>query len=368
MTSTRVRVFISLQSRLSSHFLSRVSSFCSKASTTIDKANETTEQASLQERSTSYSSKIHLSPLLGDSRPHFDGYNIELVDDDAWRVSSSLVHAWRGLDREKEAKSVIEAFGEQFDDVKSLQGNPDFDEIDNMRIRGNLFYKLDRDSKEFEEYSFDFHRKSSWRRKDDPKGNEKKESSKKNESSKESKRKENPSCNSAFDVEKLPRIAKDPKVYTLVSNMDSSGGAEKKKIRTPTFNQLTGPYHEPFCLDIYISKASVRACVIHRVTSKVVAVAHSISKDFKFDLASTKNAAACAAVGGILAQRALADDIHDVVYTPRKGERLEGKLQIVLQAIIDNGINVKVKLKQRKPSKARFPSIGLKLDAGLAVQ
>jgi large subunit ribosomal protein L18 len=107
MTSTRVKVFISLQSRLSSHFLSRVSTFCSKASTTIDKANETTEQASLQERLTSYSSKIHLSPLLGDSSPHLDGYNFELVDDDAWQVSSSLVHAWRGLDREKEAKSVI---------------------------------------------------------------------------------------------------------------------------------------------------------------------------------------------------------------------------------------------------------------------
>ncbi|KAJ6351246.1 hypothetical protein OIU78_007212 [Salix suchowensis] len=313
MPLTRFRGFISLQARLSSHFLSRVSSFCSKPSTTTDKANEKTEKAPLQKESPSYSSKIHLPPLLSDSMPHLDGYNIELVDDDAWRVSSGLVHAWRGLDSEKEAKPVIEAFDEQFDDVESLHG------------------------------------KNSWRRKDDPKGNEKKESSKKNDNSKESKKKENPSCNSAFDIEKLPRIAKDPKVYTLISNMDSSGGAERKNIRTPTFNQLTGPYHEPFCLDIYISKASVRACVIHRVTSKVVAVAHSISKDFKFDLASTKNGAACAAVGGILAQRALADDIHDVVYTPRKGERLEGKLQIVLQAIIDNGINVKVKLKQRNP-------------------
>ncbi|PQQ06025.1 uncharacterized protein Pyn_01652 [Prunus yedoensis var. nudiflora] len=73
----------------------------------------------------------------------------------------------------------------------------------------------------------------------------------------------------------------------------------------------------------------------------------------KFDLGSTRNATACAAVGAVLAQRALADDIHDVIYTPRKGERLEGKLQIVLQSVIDNGINVKVKLKQitrKKPS------------------
>ena len=85
------------------------------------------------------------------------------------------------------------------------------------------------------------------------------------------------------------------------------------------------------------------------MTSKVVAVAHSISKDMKFDLASTRNVNACGAVGAVLAQRALADDIHDVVYTPRKGDRLEGKLQIVLQSIIDNGVNVKVKLKQKRP-------------------
>ncbi|KVI01688.1 Ribosomal protein L18/L5 [Cynara cardunculus var. scolymus] len=102
------------------------------------------------------------------------------------------------------------------------------------------------------------------------------------------------------------------------------------------------PYHEPFCLDIYISKASIRACIVHRATSKVVAVAHSISKDMKFDLGSTRNAAACAAVGKVLAQRALADDIHNVVYTPRKGEKLEGKLQIVLQFVINDGVRVKL--------------------------
>ncbi|KAE8714584.1 hypothetical protein F3Y22_tig00110195pilonHSYRG00218 [Hibiscus syriacus] len=71
----------------------------------------------------------------------------------------------------------------------------------------------------------------------------------------------------------------------------------------------------------------------------------------KFDLGSTRNASACAAMGSILAQRALDDDIHDVVYTPRKGDRIEGKLHIDLQSIIDNGINVKAKLKQRRPKK-----------------
>ncbi|KAG4972763.1 hypothetical protein JHK87_029584 [Glycine soja] len=148
---------------------------------------------------------------------------------------------------------------------------------------------------------------------------------------------------------KLPKVDELTRSKSVVPRVDdiNDGSTVNKRQRTPTFNQLTGPYHEPFCLDIFISKASVRACVVHRVTSKVVAVAHSISKDFKFDLASTKNKTTCAAVGAILAQRALADDIHDIVYTPRKGERVEGKLQIVLQSIIDNGINVKVKIKQR---------------------
>ncbi|KAG2375481.1 uncharacterized protein HKW66_Vig0163650 [Vigna angularis] len=148
---------------------------------------------------------------------------------------------------------------------------------------------------------------------------------------------------------KVPRVDELARRKSAVPRVDeiNDGLSVNKRQRTPTFNQLTGPYHEPFCLDIFISKASVRACVVHRVTSKVVSVAHSISKDIKFDLASTKNKTTCAAVGAILAQRALGDDIHDVIYTPRKGERVEGKLQIVLQSIIDNGINVKVKIKQR---------------------
>ncbi|KDP40177.1 hypothetical protein JCGZ_02175 [Jatropha curcas] len=337
---------------LSSHFLLKVCTFRSKATAVVDNTDSSATKASVDKRqsaSTNNSSKIHVPPLFSEERPHLDGYDIELVDNDTWQVSSGLAHVWRGLDKEMGLESYTEAFDEQVDDVASLQDDSDFDEIDNMRIRGNLFYKLDRDSKEFEEYRFDFHRKNSSKRKDNTKGKEKEESAK-NNNCKENKRNRNPSHSSAFEVEKCSQIVKIGRVYDLLlDNMVGSSGIEKKKVRTPTFNQLTAPYHEPFCLDIYISKASVRACIIHRVTSKVVAVAHSISKDIKFDLRSTRNAAACTTVGAILAQRALADDIHDVIYTPRKGERLEGKLQIVLQSIIDNGINVKVKLKQRKP-------------------
>ncbi|KAJ0092876.1 hypothetical protein Patl1_25365 [Pistacia atlantica] len=341
------------------HFLTKVSSFCSRAPRNIDKENES------KTTSTHYSSRIRLSPLFSDRTPHSDGYDIELVDDDTWQVSAGLAHAWRGLDDDMKAKPFVNAMD---DDSTSFEDDTDFDEIDNLRIRGDLFYKLDKDSKEFEEYSFDFHRRKSSKIRKDEKESEKKEASKGKSDLKERKTKVASERENHVGAEKSKMkmnqrqdFASGGKelykgvVNERLSNMESCY-VDKKKVRTPTFNQLTAPYHEPFCLDIYISKASVRACIVHRVTSKVVAVAHSISKDMKFDLGSTRNATACAAVGGILAQRALADDIHDVVYTPRKGERLEGKLQIVLQAILDNGVNVRVKLKQRKAKKVGYPS------------
>ena len=108
-----------------------------------------------------------------DDNPRGVGNDIELMDNDTWQVKSGLTHLWQGsLERElKEMHSTTEAdfFDEQVNDVASLQGDSNFDEIDSMRIRGNLFYKLDKNSKEFEEYSFDFHRKKCSKKNDNPK-------------------------------------------------------------------------------------------------------------------------------------------------------------------------------------------------------
>ncbi|KAL6970423.1 hypothetical protein U1Q18_030123 [Sarracenia purpurea var. burkii] len=358
---------------VNSHSLSRVLVFSSTASTFLDHENEATTQSSSvsYKRITSGNdcSRLHLSPLLSHGRANFEGCRIELVDEEAWRVSSGLVEAWRGTNRTLERKSLVT---EEVNEVvgSSLPGKEDpyFDDIEEMRIRGNLFYKLDRDSKEFEEYNFDFHRKKSSKNKNDWKETSKnkisngklasraeKSSTTVKEEKKEIKRREIPNHNLASGSGLL-KLVKNEALTSSHHEMGSS--CVGKKVRTPTFNQVTAPYHEPFCLDIYVSKGSVRACVIHRATSKVVVVAHSISKDMKFDLTSTKNAAACAAVGEVLAQRALADDIHNVVYTPRKGEKLDGKLQIVLQSIIDNGVIVKVKIKQGRVRKTGPSPIG----------
>ncbi|XP_020585396.1 uncharacterized protein LOC110028038 isoform X2 [Phalaenopsis equestris] len=215
----------------------------------------------------------------------------------------------------------------------------DFDEIEDLKMQKKLFYKLDRGSKEYEESNFTFHKKkSSKKRLEKLRKTKMVERCKKSENSsaKPQKKSENSSSK--------PLVCE---VHNEVTSVD-------KKVRTPTFNQLTDPYHLPFCLDIFVTKGSVRASVIHRVTSKVVVVAHSISKDMKFDLTHKKDATACAAVGETLAQRAKEDDIHNVVYTPRKGDKIEGKLQIVLQSIIDHGVDVKVKLKQKKAIKVLF--------------
>lgn len=130
--------------------------------------------------------------------------------------------------------------------------------------------------------------------------------------------------------------------------VDTDDIVEVKRDRVPTFNQMTDLYHHPFCLDIHVSKGSVRACFVHRVTSRVVSVAHSISKDMKFDLSSRKGIKACVAVGALLVKRAIEDDIHNAIYTPTKGDKIEGKIEVVLRGIIENGVDVKVKLKQRR--------------------
>ncbi|KAL6526551.1 hypothetical protein OROGR_015641 [Orobanche gracilis] len=314
----------------------------------------------VHDRGQSITDRLHLSPLFSESGiDDMKDCKIEVVDDATWHVSSGLADAWRGNNEGRRSKTSSSSLDRDYDDdggsgsggddnvmvcsVVSNKNDPDFDEIEDMRVHGNLFYKLDKDSKEYEEYKFDFHGRKSAR------------NEKNRKEIKENRKKENPKRKDM--PREIKKTNKERKTGLLLENhkdkhlilrfYETGDSCVEKKQRSPTFNQLTAPYHEPFCLDIYVSKGSVRASIIHRATSNVVAVSHSISKDMKFDLGSTKNRSACGAVGKVLAQRALEDDIHNVVYTPRKGDKLEGKLRIVLKAVIDGGVDVKVKLKQK---------------------
>ncbi|KAG9442905.1 hypothetical protein H6P81_018759 [Aristolochia fimbriata] len=292
-----------------------------------------TDEDKLKTISTSnhHASRTCISSVLPFNTDCPQDFKIDLVDPDLWRVSSVLTEAWK--EKERPLKTLdLGACGKEKEDDHIMEEDPDIDDIEDMRLKGNLFYKLEKNSKEFEEYNFSFRRKTSSRNK---------EKSSQMKAKKEEPKTEKPQTNRENCKNCAASVRMNDNVLTET----------KKKLRVPTYNQLTGPYHEPFCLDIYISKSSIRACIVHRVTSKVVAVAHSISKDMKFDLISTKDSSACVMVGGVLAQRAIEDDIYNVIYTPRKGEDIEGKLKIVLQSIVDGGIDVKLKIKRRKHAK-----------------
>ncbi|KAL6883764.1 hypothetical protein ACP4OV_011178 [Aristida adscensionis] len=271
------------------------------------------------------------SSPCSDSAPLGSGFRIDVIDSDIWPTPLGF--------------SSEPAHPDGFEQREDGELHDSDDEIDDMRHHKKLFYKLDRGSKEFEENNVTLR---CIRKRD--------RANAKNPKEKECKKVE-PAKSISTDVPKL-------KVKRAVSE---DVMVDEKRERVPTFNQLTDPYHHPFCLDIHVTKGSVRACFVHRVTSKVVAVAHSISKDMKFDLGSKKGKGmkACTAVGAVLAKRAIEDDIHNAVYTPRKGDRIEGKIEVVLRAIIENGVDVKVKLKQRKPIKSkrsRCPVISAELS------
>lgn len=337
----------------------------SKSRPSIDKGDRNSYHSTLVDNEDglrNHLGGIYCLPLLSQDQPKLDSHEIEVVDLDTWSISSGLAC----VSKSKQKESQLRLTGLEEVDVglsnnfKQVEDDPDIDEIEDMRIHGNLFYKIEKSSMEFEEYKFDFHGKKQKSNTNDE-GESKKESLKydlSQDSQKSLKGKvSQPAISTKLDIKdgylvNKERLAKSIKNKYVVCTQDLDGSSAEKKLRSPTFNQLTGPYHEPFCLDIYVSNGSIRACIVHRVTSNVVVVAHSISKDMKFDLGSTKSRVAAATVGTVLAQRALADDIHNVIYIPRKGDKLEGKLQVVLQSIINNGVNVKVKLKQKHPSKA----------------
>ncbi|PKI63596.1 hypothetical protein CRG98_015979, partial [Punica granatum] len=156
--------------------------FCSRASVSLNEGIGKSEPGSPCDgpRKGNWSfagTHLNLSPFFQGTEPPSGCYSIEVVDAEAWRVSAGLSQAWHGnTTGNSDGGNFIESVEEPAGHNETLSneggGGPDldFDEIDNMRIRGSLFYKLDRASKEFEEYKFDFHRKKSPKHKEDPKG------------------------------------------------------------------------------------------------------------------------------------------------------------------------------------------------------
>eukprot|EP00850_Spirogloea_muscicola_P002559 SM000010S04197 [mRNA] locus=s10:92744:92986:- [translate_table: standard] len=77
---------------------------------------------------------------------------------------------------------------------------------------------------------------------------------------------------------------------------------------------------------------------MHRVTSRVVAVATTSARDLRASLPALADAAAARTVGALLAERAKAADVYAVAFELRRGDKYEGPLAAVVDALVENGI------------------------------
>ncbi|KAJ0024976.1 hypothetical protein Pint_07666 [Pistacia integerrima] len=117
-----------------------------------------------------------------------------------------------------------------------------------------------------------------------------------------------------------------------------SRGELEKRPNRKSWKQRTDMYMRPFLLNVFFSKKFIHAKVMHRATSKVISVATTNSKDLRNTLPSLTDHNACRIIGKLIAERSKDADVYAIAYEPRKDERIEGKLGIVLDTIKENGI------------------------------
>lgn len=117
-----------------------------------------------------------------------------------------------------------------------------------------------------------------------------------------------------------------------------SRGEAAKKPNRKSWKQRTDMYMRPFLLNVFFSKRFIHAKVMHRGTSKVIAVATTNAKDLRNTLPSLIDNNACMTIGELIAERSKEADVFAMAYEPRKNEKLEGKLGIIIDSIKANGI------------------------------
>ncbi|XAR54236.1 hypothetical protein NMG60_11029278 [Bertholletia excelsa] len=117
-----------------------------------------------------------------------------------------------------------------------------------------------------------------------------------------------------------------------------SRGEAAKRPNRKSWKQRTDMYMRPFLLNVFFSKRFIHAKVMHRGTSKVISVATTNAKDLRNTLPSLTDDSACRIIGKLIAERSKEADVFAMAYEPRKNERIEGKLGIVIDTIKENGI------------------------------
>lgn len=117
-----------------------------------------------------------------------------------------------------------------------------------------------------------------------------------------------------------------------------SRGEAAKRPNRKSWKQRTDMYMRPFLLNVFFSRKFIHAKVMHRPTSKVISVATTNARDIRTNIPSLVDNEACRLIGKLIAERSMDADVYAVSYEPRKGERIEGKLGIVIDTIKEHGI------------------------------
>ncbi|CAL9086837.1 unnamed protein product [Musa textilis] len=117
-----------------------------------------------------------------------------------------------------------------------------------------------------------------------------------------------------------------------------SRGEAAKRPNKKSWKQKTDMYMRPFLLNVFFSNKYIHAKVMHRGTSKVISVASTNAKDLRNTLPSLTDNDACRTIGQLIAERSKDADVFAISFEPKKNERIEGKLAIVLDTIKENGI------------------------------
>ncbi|XWS34186.1 hypothetical protein CRYUN_Cryun21dG0018900 [Craigia yunnanensis] len=140
----------------------------------------------------------------------------------------------------------------------------------------------------------------------------------------------------SFTLPLAPSLNKGPFVQAAWTRR--SRGEAAKQHNRKSWKQRTDMYMRPFLLNVFFSKKFIYAKLMHRGTSKVISVATTNAKDLRNNLPSLIDHNACRIIGKLIADRSKEADVYTMSYEPRKGERIEGKLGIVLDTIKENGI------------------------------
>ena len=120
----------------------------------------------------------------------------------------------------------------------------------------------------------------------------------------------------------------------MVSKKSRSEVRAKKHMRVR--NRISGTAEKPR-LAVFRSNNHIYAQIIDDVEGKTLAAANTLQKDVKAELEKTNNVEAAAAVGKVIAQKALEKGIKTVVFD-RGGFIYQGKIKALADAARETGL------------------------------